>query len=114
MSHRIQHLFEHLSPQSQQHLHDVQMTYREHLVFSGELSAKLLYGAYTAFMHALLPSLYTSNTTKLVKQLQSTLNHAQQRTAQRHHEHRQEITQPQSQQQSQQQHTESQLQEANQ
>lgn len=90
MSHRIQHLLEHLSPQSHQHLHDVQMTYGEHVVFSGELSARLLYGAYAAFMHALIPSLYTSNTTELVTELQRLLNHAHN-----------------------QQHTESQLQEAN-
>ena len=52
------------------------MSYTQHLLFSANLSVHLLYGAYAAFLHALVPSWFTSSTTRTVDSLRQKLSRA--------------------------------------
>ena len=48
------------------HLTQVCMTYTEHLKFSLSLSGKFAVGSYRAFVHALVPNLYTTSSSDVI------------------------------------------------
>ena len=56
---------------SQKHLEKANESYFEHMVIALKISFELLIGSLMAFMHALLPSVFTSSTSNKIKKLYS-------------------------------------------
>ena len=56
---------------SQKHLEQANESYFEHMVIALKISFELLIGSLMAFMHALLPSVFTSSTSNKIKKLYS-------------------------------------------
>ena len=54
---------------SQQHLEKVNEHYFEHMTVALRISFQLLIGAVMAFMHGLIPSLFTTNSSIIIKKL---------------------------------------------
>ena len=54
---------------SQQHLEKVNEHYFEHMTVALRISFQLLIGAVMAFMHGLIPSLFTTNSSNIIKKL---------------------------------------------
>ena len=51
------------------HPNNVCISYLEHLIFSIVLSFSLLLGSLKAFVHAIIPSMFITSTTDLVKDI---------------------------------------------
>ena len=56
---------------SQQHLEKTNESYFEHMVIALKISSQLIIGAYMAFMHALIPSIFTTSASNKIKKLYS-------------------------------------------
>jgi len=56
---------------SQKHLEQANESYFEHMVIALKISFELLIGSLMAFMHALLPSVFTSSASNKIKKLYS-------------------------------------------
>ena len=56
---------------SQQHLEKVNEHYFEHMTVALRISFQLLIGAVIAFMHGLIPSLFTTSVSDKIKKLYS-------------------------------------------
>ena len=56
---------------SQQHLEKNNENYFEHMGIALKISFDLILGAYMAFMHALIPSLFTTSASNKIKKLYS-------------------------------------------
>jgi hypothetical protein len=56
---------------SQQHLEKANEHYFEHMTVALRISFQLLIGAVMAFMHGLIPSLFTTNSSNIIKKLYS-------------------------------------------
>ena len=54
---------------SQQHLEKINEHYFEHMRVALRISFQLLIGAVMAFMHGLIPSLFTTNSSSIIKKL---------------------------------------------
>ena len=54
---------------SKEHLNKTNESYFEHMGFALKISLQLLSGAIMAFLHALFPSIFTTNTSNKIKQL---------------------------------------------
>ena len=54
---------------SQQHLEKVNEHYFEHMTVALRISFQLLIGAVMAFMHGLIPSLFTTSASNIIKKL---------------------------------------------
>jgi hypothetical protein len=55
------------------HLVDVNMSYTEHMFLSLKLSARMAWGSFTAFVHALYPDLFITSTSSTCEYLQNEL-----------------------------------------
>jgi len=51
------------------HPNNVCMSYLEHFKFSMSLSVSLLVGSFKAFMHAIIPSMFITSSSDLVKDI---------------------------------------------
>ena len=58
---------------SQKHLEQTNERYFEHMIVALKISFELLIGSLMAFMHALLPSVFTTNASNKIKKLYSFL-----------------------------------------
>jgi hypothetical protein len=58
------------------HLPNVCMTYAQHFLFSSSLALQLFIGSLKAWVHALIPCLYTTSTTLLLPSLQEQMKNA--------------------------------------
>jgi hypothetical protein len=56
---------------SQKHLEQTNESYFEHMVVALKISFELLIGSLIAFIHALLPSVFTSSASNKIKKLYS-------------------------------------------
>ena len=56
---------------SQQHLNQVNERYFTHMLIALKISLQLLTGAVMAFMHGLIPSLFTTSASNIIKKLYS-------------------------------------------
>ena len=56
---------------SQQHLEKAKESYFEHMGIALNISSQLIAGAYMAFMHDLIPSLFTTSVSNKIKKLYS-------------------------------------------
>jgi hypothetical protein len=56
---------------SQKHLEQANESYFEHMIIALKISFELLIGSLIAFIHALLPSVFTSSTSNKIKKLYS-------------------------------------------
>ena len=56
---------------SQEHLEQANENYFEHMGFALKISLQLLIGSVMAFIHALLPFTFTTNTSRKIKELYS-------------------------------------------
>ena len=56
---------------SKKHLEQANESYFEHMSVALKISFQLLMGALMAFMHALLPSIFTTNASNQIKKLYS-------------------------------------------
>ena len=56
---------------SQQHLNQANERYFTHMLIALKISFQLLTGAVMAFMHGLIPSLFTTNVSDKIKKLYS-------------------------------------------
>lgn len=54
-----------------QHLNKANESYIEHMKIALKISFQLLVGAYMAFIHALIPTLFTTGASKKIKNLYS-------------------------------------------
>ena len=53
------------------HLEEVNMTYKEHFLFSSKIGFDFLYGAVLAFVHAIFPEIQKDSSSRLVKHWQT-------------------------------------------
>jgi hypothetical protein len=60
---------------SQQHLEQVDERYFKHMLVALKISFQLLVGAVMAFMHGIIPSLFTTNASNIIKELYSCINY---------------------------------------
>ena len=58
------------------HLPNVCMTYMQHFLFSSGLAVQLFIGSLKAWVHALIPYLYTTSTSLLLPSLQEEMKNA--------------------------------------
>jgi len=56
---------------SQKHLEQANESYFEHMIIALKISFELLIGSLMAFIHALLPSVFTSSASNKIKKLYS-------------------------------------------
>ena len=56
---------------SQKHLEQANESYFEHMIIALKISFELLIGSLIAFIHALLPSVFTSSASNKIKKLYS-------------------------------------------
>jgi len=56
---------------SQKHLEQANESYFEHMIIALKISFELLIGSLISFIHALLPSVFTSSTSNKIKKLYS-------------------------------------------
>ena len=56
---------------SQKHLEQTNESYFEHMIIALKISFELLIGSLIAFIHALLPSVFTSSASNKIKKLNS-------------------------------------------
>lgn len=57
------------------HLKEVNMTYKEHLLFSGKLSIKLFIGSIKALLHAIYPDIYVTSSSDVYNYLSHELSY---------------------------------------
>ena len=56
------------------HLKSVCMNYYEHFMLSFGFGCKLFIGSIAAFIHALIPDIFTDSTSNLIKDISSTMS----------------------------------------
>ena len=60
---------------SQQHLEQVDERYFKHMLVALKISFQLLVGAVMAFMHGIIPSLFTTSASNIIKKLYSCIGY---------------------------------------
>lgn len=65
-----------------EHPQSVGQTYGQHFLFSASFALRLAAAAFTAFMHALIPGLFESTTSKAISSLHARMQRQHQSTQQ--------------------------------
>jgi len=65
-----------------EHPQSVGQSYFQHFVFSASFALRLVVAAFTAFVHALIPGLFESNTSKAICSLHARMQRQHQSTQQ--------------------------------